>query len=86
MISVSDQLIAAGKSPLGFLNPWLYTTPDMFNDVTNSTNPGSTDNGGTPGCGADGFMARAGWDPVTGFGTPNFTKMKAAGCWSALVL
>ncbi|KAJ7490723.1 family S53 protease [Mycena latifolia] len=66
---LNDQLIAAGKSPLGFLNQWLYSNPDMFNDVTTGSNPG---------CGAGGFEALAGWDPVTGLGTPNFTKMKAA--------
>ncbi|KAJ7858989.1 family S53 protease [Mycena leptocephala] len=66
---LNDQLIAAGNSPLGFLNPWLYANPDMLNDVTTGSNPG---------CGAKGFSAKAGWDPVTGLGTPNFTKMKAA--------
>ncbi|KAJ7621942.1 family S53 protease [Mycena polygramma] len=66
---LNDQLIAAGNSPLGFLNPWLYANPDMLNDVTTGSNPG---------CGAKGFAAKAGWDPVTGLGTPNFTKMKAA--------
>ncbi|KAJ6487228.1 family S53 protease [Mycena vitilis] len=66
---LNDQLIAAGNSPLGFLNPWLYANPDMLNDVTAGSNPG---------CGAKGFAAKAGWDPVTGLGTPNFTKMKAA--------
>ncbi|KAJ7133390.1 family S53 protease [Mycena epipterygia] len=66
---LNDQLIAAGNSPLGFLNPWLYANPSMLNDVTTGSNPG---------CGAKGFTARAGWDPVTGLGTPNFTKMKAA--------
>ncbi|KAJ7921335.1 family S53 protease [Mycena leptocephala] len=66
---LNDQLIAAGNSPLGFLNPWLYANPDMLNDVTTGSNPG---------CSAKGFTARAGWDPVTGLGTPNFTKMKAA--------
>ncbi|KAF7364615.1 Family S53 protease [Mycena venus] len=66
---LNDQLISAGNSPLGFLNPWLYANPDMLNDVTTGSNPG---------CGAKGFTARAGWDPVTGLGTPNYTKMKAA--------
>ena len=31
---VNDRLIAAGKSPLGFLNPFLYANPSAFNDVT----------------------------------------------------
>ncbi|KAJ6622550.1 family S53 protease [Mycena sp. CBHHK59/15] len=66
---INDQLLAAGNSPLGFLNPWLYSNPDMLNDVTAGSNPG---------CGAKGFAAEAGWDPVTGLGTPNFSKMLAA--------
>ncbi|KAJ7682849.1 family S53 protease [Mycena rosella] len=66
---LNDQLIAAGNAPLGFLNPWLYANPSMLNDVTTGSNPG---------CGAKGFAAKAGWDPVTGLGTPDFTKMKAA--------
>ncbi|KKY24640.1 putative tripeptidyl-peptidase 1 precursor [Diplodia seriata] len=61
---VNDALIAAGKSPLGFLNPWLYQGGwKAFNDVTN---------GSAAGCGVEGFVAAEGWDPVTGFGTPNF--------------
>ncbi|KAJ7881920.1 family S53 protease [Mycena leptocephala] len=66
---LNDQLIATGNPPLGFLNPWLYANPDMLNDITTGSNPG---------CGAKGFSAKSGWDPVTGLGTPNFTKMKAA--------
>ncbi len=32
---LNDQLIAAGKSPLGFLNPFLYTTgAAALNDIT----------------------------------------------------
>jgi tripeptidyl-peptidase I len=32
---LNDQLIAAGKSPLGFLNPWLYSTAaSALNDIT----------------------------------------------------
>ncbi|KAJ6450110.1 family S53 protease [Mycena sanguinolenta] len=66
---INDQLIAAGNSPLGFLNPWLYANPDMLNDVTSGSNPG---------CGAKGFTARSGWDPITGLGTPNYPAMLAA--------
>ncbi|KAJ7728592.1 family S53 protease [Mycena maculata] len=66
---LNDELIAAGNSPLGFLNPWLYANADMLNDVTAGSNPG---------CGAAGFTARAGWDPVTGLGTPDYAKMKTA--------
>ena len=67
---LNDRLIAAGKPPLGFLNPFLYSTgASAFNDVTSGSNPG---------CGTDGFPAVAGWDPVTGLGTPDFAKLLAA--------
>ena len=31
---INDGLIAAGKSPLGFLNPFLYANPGAFHDIT----------------------------------------------------
>lgn len=31
---INDALITAGKSPLGFLNPFLYANPGAFNDIT----------------------------------------------------
>jgi tripeptidyl-peptidase I len=76
---VNDALIAAGRPPLGFLNPWLYAhghkaftgmsleiTPTnaallIFQDVTS---------GSSAGCNTTGFPAKAGWDAVTGWGTP----------------
>ncbi|KAJ7644369.1 subtilisin-like protein [Roridomyces roridus] len=66
---LNDKLITAGKPPLGFLNPFLYANPGMFNDVTLGHNTG---------CNTNGFSARAGWDPVTGLGTPNFAAMLTA--------
>ncbi|TFK32816.1 family S53 protease-like protein [Crucibulum laeve] len=68
---LNDQLVAAGKSPLGFLNPFLYSAAGAaaLNDVTTGSNPG---------CNTNGFPAKAGWDPVTGLGTPNFAKLKTA--------
>ncbi|KAJ6511967.1 family S53 protease-like protein [Mycena vitilis] len=66
---VNDRLIAAGKPPLGFLNPFLYANPSMFNDVTLGHNTG---------CNTNGFPAKAGWDPVTGLGTPKFASILAA--------
>ncbi len=69
---LNDRLIAAGKSPLGFLNPFLYSTgASALNDITSGSNPG---------CNTNGFPAKAGWDPVTGLGTPDFNKLlKAVG-------
>ncbi|KAJ3759870.1 family S53 protease-like protein [Lentinula raphanica] len=69
---VNDRLIAAGKPVLGFLNPFLYNNTQIFTDIA----------AGLPnaGCGTGGFNATAGWDPITGLGTPNFVKMlEAAG-------
>lgn len=63
---INERRLEAGKRPVGFLNPALYAHPDVLNDVVQGANPG---------CGAPGFGARPGWDPVTGLGTPNFPKM-----------
>ncbi|GJE84528.1 tripeptidyl peptidase A [Phanerochaete sordida] len=68
---LNDARIRAGKSSLGFLNPLIYSIglvhTGAFNDITTGNNPG---------CGTEGFNATAGWDPVTGFGTPNFGILK----------
>ncbi|KAI9449976.1 subtilisin-like protein [Lactarius psammicola] len=65
---LNDFLLSKGRDPLGFLNPRLYGTGIAgLNDITFGDNPG---------CGTDGFPAVAGWDPVTGLGTPNFKKLK----------
>ncbi|KAJ7456010.1 peptidase S8/S53 domain-containing protein [Mycena galericulata] len=67
---INDARLAAGKSPVGFINPTIYSAAfkDAFNDITNGSNPG---------CGTDGFAAAKGFDPVTGLGTPNFAKLLA---------
>jgi tripeptidyl-peptidase-1 len=53
---LNDRLIASGKSVLGFLNPFLYSTgASALNDITKGSNPG---------CHTNGFPATAGWDPV----------------------
>jgi len=67
--TINNELLSAGKSPLGFLNPWLYANPDMFTDITEGSNPYNK---------CDGFQAAVGWDPVTGLGTPIYSKMRAA--------
>ncbi|KAI4724514.1 subtilisin-like protein [Aureobasidium sp. EXF-10728] len=66
---VNDALIAAGKPPLGFLNPWLYG--GAFAALTDITS------GSSIGCNTSGFPAEVGWDAVTGFGTPNLGKLIA---------
>ncbi|KAF8514827.1 peptidase S8/S53 domain-containing protein [Hysterangium stoloniferum] len=65
---LNDARMAAGKPPLGFLNPLLYSKGmHAFNDITVGNNPG---------CGTEGFSCRVGWDAVTGLGTPNFGLLK----------
>ncbi|EIW62968.1 family S53 protease [Trametes versicolor FP-101664 SS1] len=68
---LNDELRAAGKPSLGFLNPFLYSTAGRaaLTDITSGSNPG---------CNTNGFTARAGWDPVTGLGTPNFAALRTA--------
>ncbi|KAJ7867806.1 family S53 protease [Mycena leptocephala] len=68
---LNDELVAAGKPTLGFLNPFLYSDAGRaaLNDATSGTNPG---------CGTNGFSASAGWDPITGLGTPNYTLLRTA--------
>ncbi|KIY49300.1 subtilisin-like protein [Fistulina hepatica ATCC 64428] len=65
---VNDARLHHGKSPIGFINPAIYSHHfrHAFNDITT---------GGNPGCGTSGFEAAKGWDPVTGLGTPNFKRL-----------
>ncbi|KAJ6534417.1 family S53 protease [Mycena capillaripes] len=60
---VNDRLIAAGKPVLGFLNPVLYGIgKGGLDDVTTGS----------------GWNAAAGWDAVSGLGTPDFAGMMKA--------
>ncbi|KAJ7056979.1 subtilisin-like protein [Mycena amicta] len=70
---VNDQLLAAGKPVLGFLNPFLYANPSVFNDITMGHNSGFA-------CSEDtaAFDAIEGWDPLSGLGTPDFLRLLAA--------
>ena len=37
---VNQQRTAVGKGPVGFVNPVLYSHPEIFNDITRGSNPG----------------------------------------------
>ena len=66
---VNEARLAAGKSSLGYLNQiiWKRFGPGgVFNDITTGSNPG---------CGTEGFPATKGWSPVTGWGTPSYTRL-----------
>jgi len=71
---LNDARIQAGKKQLGFLNPFLYKNQDAFTDVTKGNNAIGRGTFNLP----YGFNATAGWDPVTGLGSPIFPKLLAA--------
>ncbi|KAH9067996.1 subtilisin-like protein [Lactarius deliciosus] len=68
---LNDYRLSKGKHVLGWLNPWLYSDGD--NGATGGLN--DVIMGSNPGCNTAGFNAIAGWDPVTGLGTPDFGKL-----------
>merc|ERR1719272_1500118 len=71
---LNDALIQGGKKPLGLLNPFIYENAMAFTDVTIGWDKVGRGGGEL----AEGFNCSAGWDPVTGVGTPVFTKLLAA--------
>jgi len=66
---LNDKRLAAGKPPMGFLNPFIYQNAAAFNDVQSGKN-----NAGQ----GEGFTAIKGWDAASGFGTPDYAKLEAA--------
>ncbi|TFK25089.1 subtilisin-like protein [Coprinopsis marcescibilis] len=66
---LNDVRLSQNKSTLGFINPLLYSTAvPGLNDIVSGSNPG---------CQTNGFTAKEGWDPVTGLGTPNFSRLRS---------
>jgi len=64
----------ANHPVLGFINPFIYQTAAKYGsqalwDVTVGNNQYSC-------CGFTGFPCYTAWDPVTGYGTPNFAFLK----------
>lgn len=78
---LNNALLASGQSPLGFLNPWLYSTgKDALTDIVNGGSTGCTGTDeysglATPYVPYASWNATTGWDPVTGLGTPNFGEL-----------
>ncbi|KAL1621006.1 Tripeptidyl-peptidase sed2 [Neofusicoccum ribis] len=70
--------VEAGQAPLGWLNPWLYSTGvNSLTDIVDGTSKGCTGTDIYSGLPAPyvpgaGWAAVPGWDPVTGLGTPDF--------------
>jgi tripeptidyl-peptidase-1 len=75
---LNDARLRAGKPVLGWLNPLLYLAGggEVLTDITDGASNGC--NRDAPGWGViegAAWNATAGWDPVTGFGTPDFQKL-----------
>ena len=82
---LNDARLKAGKSPMGFLNPFLYKMGyKALNDITGGGSVGCNGVNGQTGQKIPGssvipyasWNATVGWDPVTGLGTPDFQKLK----------
>eukprot|EP00998_Keelungia_sp_KM082_P009393 NODE_556_length_1813_cov_78.174377_g547_i0.p1 GENE.NODE_556_length_1813_cov_78.174377_g547_i0~~NODE_556_length_1813_cov_78.174377_g547_i0.p1 ORF type:complete len:553 (+),score=148.18 NODE_556_length_1813_cov_78.174377_g547_i0:71-1729(+) len=72
---LNEKRAAAGKKPLGYLNQWIWgAASKAFTDVTVGNNRISRS--GFPV--KHGWSCAVGWDPVTGFGVPDFPKLVAA--------
>jgi tripeptidyl-peptidase-1 len=73
---LNDYAITKTGKPLGFANPLIYQMaaahPAAFHDVTVGDNI-CTEGGCSSSC--KGFYCTTGWDPVTGWGTPNYGEM-----------
>ncbi|CZT05107.1 related to tripeptidyl-peptidase I [Rhynchosporium agropyri] len=75
---LNNARLSAGHKPLGFLNPWLYTTGKKgLTDIVGGGSKGCTgvdiySHLPTPFVPYAGWNATKGWDPVTGLGTPIF--------------
>ncbi|KAM0432304.1 hypothetical protein ACHAPT_004844 [Fusarium lateritium] len=78
---INNERFKKGKPPMGFLNPWLYTTGKAaFTDITQGKSEGcqgtSVEGLPSPLIPNAGWKAVKGWDPVTGWGTPLFDRLQ----------
>ncbi|KAJ5960671.1 Peptidase S8/S53 subtilisin/kexin/sedolisin [Penicillium vulpinum] len=81
---LNDARIKASQAPMGFLNPWLYSTGRSgLKDIVDGSSTGCDGNGrfggasnGGPAVPGASWNATKGWDPVSGLGSPNFGIMR----------
>lgn len=83
---LNDARLRAGKNVLGWLNPLIYAHgPEVLTDITDGYSIGclgyntQSDSSEPEGAGqvpGARWNATTGWDPVTGYGTPDFQKLK----------
>ncbi|KAH7067243.1 peptidase S8/S53 domain-containing protein [Paraphoma chrysanthemicola] len=82
---LNDARLKSKKPALGFLNPLLYANPNALNDIVLGGSTGCDGHArfhgplnGSPVIPYASWNATAGWDPVSGLGTPNFPKLLKA--------
>ena len=63
--------LAAGKPPMGYILPFLYQAAAQDATAFNAVKEGTNPHGACPG-----FTCVAGWNPMTGLGTPWFPTLK----------
>jgi subtilase family serine protease len=78
---VADLNQYAGR-PLGFLNPALYAAGGLgqFYKFGRDITVGNNALIDVPGAVAPGYSAARGWDPASGWGTPNFVELPFGSC------
>ena len=82
---LNDARFREGKPSLGFLNPLIYSLGNTaFTDITAGAAIGCNGQNSQTGSSVNGSIipwafwnSTEGWDPATGFGTPDFGKLKA---------
>ena len=78
MSDLNSARSSANMPPLGFLNPWIYSVGRHgLHDIVDGGSRGCTGKDiysglPTPFVPYASWNATKGWDPVTGYGTPNF--------------
>lgn len=78
---LNNARVASGKPVLGFLNPWIYEKGYQgLNDIVDGGSKGCTGRSiysGLPSAKVPyaSWNATEDWDPVTGYGTPDFEKL-----------
>ena len=78
MSDLNSARLSANLPPLGFLNPWIYSVGRHgLHDIVHGGSKGCTGKDiysglPTPFVPYASWNATKGWDPVTGYGTPNF--------------
>jgi hypothetical protein len=69
----AENATSTGSSPIGFINPTIYTIgqgssyDDDFHDITSGSDPCDAN----PSCASSSYNAVTGYDLVTGWGSPN---------------